>query len=84
MVDINTQKKRHFCIFDYYLDGEYLKWEEIETKCPVLIEGQQWTVDLEDGTQLIGEVIETVFISEDERKILLRSCQDSSSSFKAI
>ena len=72
---INKKRRhQHFCIFDYYLDGEYLKWEEIIGECPILVAGQQWTVNLEDGKQITGEVIETIFISEDERKILLRSC----------
>ncbi|NJK56635.1 MAG: hypothetical protein HC939_11845 [Pleurocapsa sp. SU_5_0] len=71
---ITNEMKRHFCIFDYFLDGEYLKWEEIEYECPVFIAGQRWTVDLEDGTQVTGEIIETVSISENERRIMLRSC----------
>lgn len=74
MTTNNTQKNRHFCIFDYYLDGVFLKWEEIDYECPVFVAGQKWTVDLEDGTQVTGEIIETEFISEDERKIMLRSC----------
>lgn len=73
MNNLETQKNKHFCIFDYYLDGEYLKWEEVTGECPVLIAGQQWTVNLEDGTEVIAEVIETVSISENERKILLSS-----------
>lgn len=70
----SNQSNRHFCIFDYYLDGEYLKWEEVEGECPVLTAGQRWTVNLEDGTQVTGEIIETEPISESERRILLRSC----------
>ncbi|MEL6579574.1 MAG: hypothetical protein AAFQ14_07480 [Cyanobacteria bacterium J06621_12] len=71
---MTTNNKRHFCIFDYYLNGEYLKWEEIEGECPLMIPGQQWTVNLDDGTQVTGEIIETESVSENERKILLRSC----------
>lgn len=74
MNNTNTSRTRHFCIFDYYLDGQYLKWEEVTGECPILNPGQRWTVDLEDGTQVTGEVIETISISEDERRILLRSC----------
>ncbi|MEM8675656.1 MAG: hypothetical protein AAGF83_17550 [Cyanobacteria bacterium P01_G01_bin.67] len=70
----NTSRTIHFCIFDYYLDGTYLKWEEVEGECPILTIGQQWTVNLSDGTQVTGEIIETVMVSETERKILLRSC----------
>lgn len=71
---MTTNNKRHFCIFDYYLNGEYLKWEEIEGECPLMNPGQQWTVNLDDGTQVTGEIIETESVSENERKILLRSC----------
>lgn len=74
MSTINTQRNRHFCIFDYFLDGVFLKWEEVEGECPILVTGQQWTVNLEDGTQITGEIIETESISENERRILLRSC----------
>jgi hypothetical protein len=70
----DRQRNQYFCIFDYYLDGVFLRWQEVEGECPILITGEQWTVDLEDGTQVIGEIIETVTISENERKILLRSC----------
>ena len=70
----DIDRNKHFCIFDYYLDGEYLKWEEVEGECPILTAGQLWTVSLDDGTQVTGEIIETELVSEDECKILLRSC----------
>lgn len=70
----NEIKRGHFCIHDYYLDGEYLKWEEVTGECPVLIVGQRHTVCLEDGTQITGEIMETIAVSENERKILLSSC----------
>ena len=73
MTTKETQKRVHFCIYDYYLDGEYLRWEEVTGECPVLVVGQQHTVNLEDGTQVTGEIVETIAISENERKILLRS-----------
>ena len=73
MSTLNTERKQHFCIFDYYLDGEYLKWEEIEGECPIPTAGQQWTVALEDGSKIDTEVIETITVSENERRILLRS-----------
>ena len=71
---INEIKREHFYIHDYYLDGEYLKWEEVTGECPVLVVGQRQTVCLEDGRQITGEIMETIAISENERKILLRSC----------
>jgi hypothetical protein len=74
MSTTNINRNRHFCIYDYYLDGEYLKWEEVEGECPVLVVGQKHTVNLDDGSQVTGEIIETESISENERRILLRSC----------
>ena len=70
----NKINRGHFCIHDYYLDGEYLKWEEVTGECPVLVVGQRHTVYLEDGKQVIGEIVETIAKSENERKIILRSC----------
>ena len=74
MTTKETQTREHFCIHDYYLDGKYLKWEEITGECPVLVVGQKYTVYLEDGKQVTGEILETIIISENERKILLSSC----------
>ncbi|MGB5636753.1 MAG: hypothetical protein WBM44_18520 [Waterburya sp.] len=73
MTTNNTQSRSHFCIYDYYLDGTFLKWEEVLGECPILVAGQQCTVNLDDGTQVNGEVIETISISENERRIMLRS-----------
>ena len=73
MTSNNAQNKRHFCIFDYYLDGSYLKWEEVKGECPILSHGQEWIVNLEDGTQITTEVLETEAVSENERRIYLRS-----------
>ena len=69
----DIQKGRSFCIFDYYLDGEFLKWEEVIGQCPVLIPGQDWVVNLEDGTQITAKILEIEALSEDERKIYLSS-----------
>ena len=74
MTTNETQRRGHFCIHDYYLDGEYLKWEEVTGECPVLLVGEIHTVRLEDGRQITGEIMETIAVSENERKILLRSC----------
>lgn len=70
----NKTKREHFCIYDYYLDGEYLKWEEVTGECPMLTEGEKHTVCLEDGRQITGEIVETIAVSESERKVILRSC----------
>ncbi|MBE9044970.1 hypothetical protein IQ255_11235 [Pleurocapsales cyanobacterium LEGE 10410] len=74
MTTQNRQRNQHFCIFDYYLDGVFLRWQEVEGECPLPVVGEQWTVDLEDGTQVTGKIEETIAVSENERRILLRSC----------
>lgn len=73
MITNNPQTKRHFCIFDYYLDGTFLKWEEVQGECPILSRGQEWIVNLEDGTKITTEVMDTEAVSENERRIYLRS-----------
>ncbi len=42
MTTRTVQKNRHFCIFDYFLDGVFLKWEEVKKECPVLVRGQDY------------------------------------------
>jgi hypothetical protein len=73
MTTNSPQKNRYFCIFDYYLDGVFLKWEEIKGECPILIHGEELVVSLDDGTQITAEIIDTKLISENERHIFLRS-----------
>ena len=60
MTTKTRQKNRRFCIFDYFLDGVFLKWSEV--------------ISLEDGTQIRGKIMGTETISENERRIFLRSC----------
>ncbi len=73
MTTDNMQKGHNFCIFDYFLDGVFLTWEEVEGQCPVLLPGQDRVVNLEDGTQITAKIVETEDISEDERRIYLSS-----------
>ncbi len=73
MTTENMQKDRNFCIFDYFLDGVFLKWEEVEGTCPILVPGQDRVVNLEDGTQITAKIVEIEDISEDERRIYLSS-----------
>lgn len=64
---------RYFCIFDYFLDGVFLRWEEVEGECPVLIPGKDLVVNLEDGTQITAKIMEIETVSENERRIFLNS-----------
>lgn len=69
----NTQNKQHFCIYDYYLDGVFLKWEEVEGECPIMNIGQDWVVNMDDGSTITAKIAEMESVSENERKILLNS-----------
>ena len=69
---LTKQKGQQFYIFDYFLDGYFLKWEEVKGNCPVC--GQYWVVNLENGTEIRTQVVEIEEISENERKICLSSC----------
>lgn len=70
----NTSINRHFCIFDYYLDGVFLKWEEVRGECPVLAYGEQITIELNDGNKINAKVVDSEFVSENERHVYLSSC----------
>ena len=74
MKNSTIPKDRNFCIFDYFLDGVFLKWEELKEKCPVFFNGQDWVISLEDGTHITAKIIATEALSENERRIFLRSC----------
>lgn len=69
---LTKQKNQHFHIFDYFLDGDFLRWEEVQGNCPDC--GQYWVVNLENGTQIVTKVVEIEPISETESRILLSSC----------
>ncbi|MBE9043393.1 hypothetical protein IQ255_03040 [Pleurocapsales cyanobacterium LEGE 10410] len=66
-----TKQKKHFHILDYFLDGQFVRWEEAEGNVPVC--GQYWVVNLNDA-QVVTRVLDIEPISETESKILLSSC----------
>ena len=72
MTTHTTQPKRHFCIFDIFLDGTFLRWEEVKGNCPLLVPGQDWEISLEDGTKIVTKVIETEAVSENSTRLGLR------------
>ena len=69
---LTKQKNQHFHILDYFLDGQFLKWEEVEGNSPVF--GQYWVVNLENDTEVVTKVVAIEPISETESRILLSSC----------
>lgn len=77
MTAIKTQQRqsvKHFCIFDYYLDGTFLRWEESLGECPVLFLGKEVVIDLDNGSSINTKIIDFEFISEDECHVYLGSC----------
>ena len=68
---ISKQKQKNFHIVSYFLDGDFLKWEEVEDDCPV--NGDFCSIGLEDATEICAKVIKTEKISENELKIFLSS-----------
>ncbi|MGK7948106.1 MAG: hypothetical protein AB4368_04710 [Xenococcaceae cyanobacterium] len=69
----DPRKYKHFCIFDYFLDGVFLKWEEVKGECPILVRGQDWVVCLEDGTEITAKISGIEVVSDNEHRILLSS-----------
>lgn len=67
-----NQQGKHFYIFDYFLDGEFLKWEECQSDFPVC--GQTLAIELENGNEIVTQVVEIEPISENESRIFLSSC----------
>lgn len=64
-------KGQHFYLLDYFLDGYFLKSEAVHGNCPVC--GESLVVNLDDGTEVVTQVIDIEPISEDERRIFLTS-----------
>ncbi len=67
--------RKYFCIVDYFLDGKYLKWEEVLGSCPTLTKGKKVVVNLDNGKKVTGTIMETKFISDDEQQVYLSSHQ---------
>ncbi len=72
---IPHREGKHFYIFDYFLDGYFLKWEEVEGNC--LTCGEFCSISLEDGTKINAQVVETEEISENEMRIFLSSKREA-------
>jgi len=67
--------RKYFCIIDYFLDGKYLKWEEILGSSPTLTKGKEISVNLNNGKEITATIIETRFVSDDEQQVYLSSCK---------
>ena len=65
--------RKYFCIIDYFLDGKYLKWEEVLGTFPMLTKGKKIAVSLDNGKEITGTITETKFVSDDEQQVYLTS-----------
>jgi len=72
-------ERKYFWIIDYFLDGKYLKWEEVLGTFPTLTKGKKIAVGLDNGKEVTGTIIETKFVSDDEQQVYLSSCRKLSS-----
>lgn len=43
-------------------------------QCPILIPGNDWIVNLENGTQITAKIVEIEELSENESRVYLSSC----------
>ena len=68
---MNQQKHKSFYLFNYFLDGIFLKWEMVEDELPT--PGDICSIRLENGTKIQTKVVDTEQISEDELRIFLSS-----------
>lgn len=71
---MSTQLKHfeHFCIYEYFLDGQFFKWEQVnEHYLP--IEGEIQELTSKDGRSVKAKVVETEKISDSEYRVLLVS-----------
>jgi hypothetical protein len=63
---------KHFCIYEYFLDGQFFQWEQVnEHYLP--IEGETRELQAKDGRIIPVKVMGTEQISESEYRILLVS-----------
>ncbi len=68
----NDSQKPKVCLVDYYLDGYYHHWEEIDGKNFPVVGSQHKLLDPEKGEKEF-KVIKISPISEDEYHVMLSS-----------
>lgn len=71
MMTPTTEMKR-FCIYDYFLDGHFIKTEQVD-HCYLPATGESREFTLKDGRTIATTVAETEQISESEYRVLLVS-----------
>ncbi len=70
MLDIKTCHK--ICVIDYYLDGYYLNWQEVDEKQFPEV-GQPRRMSTKSGDELDAKVIKIEEVSETEYRVFLSS-----------
>jgi hypothetical protein len=63
---------KHFCIYEYYLDGYFLKWEQMK-ECYLPVEDEIREILNKEGEAIKVKVLRTDKISDSEYKVLLES-----------
>jgi len=63
---------KHFCIYEYFLDGYFFKWEQMR-ECYLPMENEIREIMAKDGKTIRVKVERTEKVSESEYKILLVS-----------
>jgi hypothetical protein len=65
---------KHFYIYDYFLDGCFLKWEEVHEDC-LPLKGETRELHTNDGHSILAKVTGTEPLSESEYRIFLVSSE---------
>jgi phosphatidylserine decarboxylase len=67
-----AKEVKHFHIYDYFLNGRFLKWEEVhESHLPV--NGEMREIRANNGQSIAAKVIGTEQVSESEHRVFLVS-----------
>ena len=63
---------KHYCIYEYYLDGYFLKWEQMR-ECYLPVEDEIREITTKEGETVKVKVVRTDKVSDSEYKVLLVS-----------
>lgn len=65
---------KHFHIYDYFLDGRFLRWEEVHTS-HLPVEGEMLELQGKDGKRISAKVAKMEPLSESECSVFLVSAE---------
>jgi hypothetical protein len=67
-----TSQLKHYCIYEYFLDGYFLKWQQMR-ECYLPVEDELREIETKDGKIIKAKVVRTDKVSDSEYKVLLVS-----------